>query len=447
MAVNSQPKVFISRTGELSRFAELAVKAATAAGFVPVEQSDMQPSGVEPLEYCRRLVGECDVYLGIIGFYFGTPAEGSDPPRSITQAEYDAARDLGKTIMIYPVSDQFEGAPGWIFNDPIPEHRELQLRFREEVLGKNVTAAAFLDFEEFEDSVKTALLHWRIESQERADVESERVPSKLDSKSVSPALVGPLIGESSVLFETSAGISIAECGAGEIRIRRFPSGITSPAMRFSGPLRQLAASQDGVVLVARGADEITVLINLGQIELVPWEHTFPIDADATIVSVRRQMRTVDVFLRMDDRIDRLTVDRSGRSRREQSFLGAASDCAVDGESFASVNAAGQLSATGLLSSGFSPTIEWLSVDGCSRDGIRLLAASGRDGDRGVLLVLRSENGITEIRTTTWDRPLGCVFVPRPDFPLSGCFQVVVNTETQSLVWRWQDLGPTPSKEE
>ncbi|SBW23043.1 hypothetical protein FDG2_3481 [Candidatus Protofrankia californiensis] len=73
-------------------------------------------------------VSACDVYVGIIGHYFGDPS--ADPSRSATMAEYDRARALGKQLLIYLVESSGVGPEG-----PEPSGRQqLQAEFRRELM-------------------------------------------------------------------------------------------------------------------------------------------------------------------------------------------------------------------------------------------------------------------------------------------------------------------------
>jgi HEAT repeat protein len=45
-------------------------------------------------EFCHSKVAECDLFVGIVGHYFGSCPKGSD--KSYTQQEYDAALGLSE---------------------------------------------------------------------------------------------------------------------------------------------------------------------------------------------------------------------------------------------------------------------------------------------------------------------------------------------------------------
>lgn len=67
------PRVFIrSTSSDLERYRRV-VRAGIAGmrDFSAITMDDFLPRGRSPLNTCRIGVGECDIFVGIIGHYYG----------------------------------------------------------------------------------------------------------------------------------------------------------------------------------------------------------------------------------------------------------------------------------------------------------------------------------------------------------------------------------------
>lgn len=53
----------------------------------------------KPLDTCLKELAECDIYIGIISMRYGSI--DTDSEKSLTQLEYERAKDLGLDIYIY----------------------------------------------------------------------------------------------------------------------------------------------------------------------------------------------------------------------------------------------------------------------------------------------------------------------------------------------------------
>ncbi|MFN2496011.1 MAG: DUF4062 domain-containing protein [Pseudonocardiaceae bacterium] len=94
-------RVFVSHTAELAQFPEkrsfvdAACAAVRRAGGVAVDMADFGARDQRSPQVCQAEVLGCDVYLGVIGFRYGTPVPGRDDGVSYTEFEFDVASQAG----------------------------------------------------------------------------------------------------------------------------------------------------------------------------------------------------------------------------------------------------------------------------------------------------------------------------------------------------------------
>lgn len=97
-------RVFLSHTSELDESTkgsaspvDTAIRAIAALpGFSVEDQSTtFVAEDASPAEVCRRRVGLCDIYVGIIGSEPGTSVRGDPKRRSFVELEFDVAGEKG----------------------------------------------------------------------------------------------------------------------------------------------------------------------------------------------------------------------------------------------------------------------------------------------------------------------------------------------------------------
>ncbi|WP_328399511.1 DUF4062 domain-containing protein [Nocardia sp. NBC_00403] len=97
MRIRAGGSVFLSHTSDMAgypadrSFVQVAIDAVLKAGLRPVDMSHFAASSDVPAEYCERRVRECDVYLGLIGFRYGSRVPGTAEDLSYTELEFAAA--------------------------------------------------------------------------------------------------------------------------------------------------------------------------------------------------------------------------------------------------------------------------------------------------------------------------------------------------------------------
>jgi len=136
-------RVFISHTSELRRyppgrsFVAAAEQAVSRAGNVVLDMAYFTAREGKPAGYCREQVGQASVYVGIIGFRYGSPVR-DEPHRSYTELEFVAAGELGLPRLVFVLDENAVlPLPQAFLSDPV--HQERQRAFRARVKDAGIT--------------------------------------------------------------------------------------------------------------------------------------------------------------------------------------------------------------------------------------------------------------------------------------------------------------------
>jgi glucose/arabinose dehydrogenase len=136
-------RVFVSHTSELARFPEKrsfvdAVCAAVRrAGGVAVAMADFGARDQRSPEVCQAEVLGCDVYLGVIGFRYGTPVAGRDDGVSYTEFEFEVAGQAGMPRLVFLLDETTTTVPVALVD---VDRRRIN-RFRRRLQDERVTIA------------------------------------------------------------------------------------------------------------------------------------------------------------------------------------------------------------------------------------------------------------------------------------------------------------------
>jgi len=147
MRLGSGPwRVFLSHTSELAEFPRngsfvAAAKAAVErAGHVVSEMGSWTAASLPPLDVCQDGVRRCEVFVGLIGFRYGTPVS-DDPARSYVEAEFAAAAEAKMPRLMFFLDEELEvNVPRQFWTDE--EHESRQRAFRQRIANSNTFALA-----------------------------------------------------------------------------------------------------------------------------------------------------------------------------------------------------------------------------------------------------------------------------------------------------------------
>ncbi|WP_199865336.1 MULTISPECIES: NB-ARC domain-containing protein [Frankia] len=153
-------RVFLSHTGELSRvpaersWVQAAADAVGRMKFAAVDMAFFAVADAPPAEVCEREVAGCDVYVGIIGFRYGSPVRDR-PEVSYTELEFDTATRLDRPRLMFLLDpDRVQGGYE-LFIDP--SHGDRQEAFRRRILDSGVTAGKVASPADLETQLLQAL--------------------------------------------------------------------------------------------------------------------------------------------------------------------------------------------------------------------------------------------------------------------------------------------------
>ncbi len=147
---------FISRTSDMAgyprgrSFATAAFEAVARAGYVPVDMSGFPAANETPAQYCRRRVQECDAYLGVIGFRYGSLVPDSDI--SYTELEFLAATDGGVPRLLFLLDEETPLPPRLVDLD-----QGRICNFRERIRKAGIMVRVFTSAEDLDGKIFHAL--------------------------------------------------------------------------------------------------------------------------------------------------------------------------------------------------------------------------------------------------------------------------------------------------
>ena len=145
-------QVFISHTSDMARFPEdrpfvqAALDAVGRAGMAPVDMRHFAARDGSPADYCQQRVRECEIYVAVIGFRYGSLVAGEEV--SYTELEFQAASVVGVPRLIFLLEDS-ACPPELSDADRGPVHRFRQRLRDAGLVVRSFTSGAGLELEVF----------------------------------------------------------------------------------------------------------------------------------------------------------------------------------------------------------------------------------------------------------------------------------------------------------
>jgi formylglycine-generating enzyme required for sulfatase activity len=132
--------VFLSYTSELEKyphsrsFVTAALEGIRQAGYVAKAMRDFTADPQPPAVVCQQAVRQCGMYVGLLGFRYGSPVRDRDDI-SYTQLEYLTAGEVPIPRLVFLLDPEAENLPPKAVLDP--QYGSRQVTFRENVLAEN----------------------------------------------------------------------------------------------------------------------------------------------------------------------------------------------------------------------------------------------------------------------------------------------------------------------
>jgi hypothetical protein len=162
-AIDSR-QVFLSHTSELARFPEersfvaAAKDAVTRAGGVVADMKYFTAREDSPAGYCREVMRECDVYVGLIGLRYGSPVHDQRDV-SYAELEFNLATEAGLPRLVFLLDENAE-LPASL-REGNQDFRARQAVFRQRVLDSDLTVVTVASPEQLELLLFQALHEYR----------------------------------------------------------------------------------------------------------------------------------------------------------------------------------------------------------------------------------------------------------------------------------------------
>jgi len=154
-------KIFISSTYEdLKEYRQTAIEVVNRYKCVPLAMEFLVSEPGEPLTVCEKEVRECDIFIGIYAHRYGFIPKREN--KSITQLEYELAKELGKDCLCFIVEVDYPWKKSFI---EFGKQKELD-DFLDKVKTENI-CSFFTTVHDFDRKLSTSLGKLRTKTEKK----------------------------------------------------------------------------------------------------------------------------------------------------------------------------------------------------------------------------------------------------------------------------------------
>jgi WD40 repeat protein len=133
-------------------YVQAAVDAVLRSGYRPVDMANFSAREGRPAAYCENQVRGCDVYVGVLGFRYGSPVPDRTDGISYTDLEFRAATAAGIPRLIFLLDDEAPLPPRLV-----DSNRERVAGFRDRLRQAGVIVRNFMTADALEAAISQAL--------------------------------------------------------------------------------------------------------------------------------------------------------------------------------------------------------------------------------------------------------------------------------------------------
>ncbi len=134
-------------------FVSAALDAVRQSGQLGIAMQDFTARDRRPAKICEDEVCCCDIYLGLIGFRYGTPV-ADRPELSYTELEFETATNSALARLAFLMHDDAV-LPAKALHDP--DHASRQMEFRKRLMQSGIPVSYFRTADELQRLVRDAL--------------------------------------------------------------------------------------------------------------------------------------------------------------------------------------------------------------------------------------------------------------------------------------------------
>lgn len=445
-------QVFLSHTSELANYVKAAKKAVELGNqhFICIDMATFAIEGRKTKDICRQRLEPAHIYVGIIGYHFGTAVE-SERPRliSYTQMEWEIAGALGIPRFMFLVtpgraSPQFYRSPR-----ETEEEYQSQQDFRKSLEGGDEDRKIVRSPTDLTTNLQQALSTWLERQQADAQRKSELPPAPIEpttGKKVAKARTSASSRsryQSPAIYELEERLLVVEPQPGSIASREYPSGMQMiHSAPFDGKVDQLVASQDGAVIAGVIDASLCIITTFGDLDFAVWPRRFRLSEGARILCVRRHHQTVEVFIADGAQVSSLKVDRGGRTKVTPLPIYDLCAAVSIRNGLATVDDRGSLNIPDSSWLSSRNSARWTGIDAFCGEANFVLAASCSEHGQNLLYVARRMDDVTEIRVTATDALADAAIVARSTVSRELPRHAGVICGEDVSLWSWDDLTPT-----